>query len=629
MKTAGRTYRFRFTLAARLMLYFVVFGIAIGYLTFFFTSFINPIMMVQRASKHIIGRMEETAGASFGLVLEDMLTNPESRRDVDTYLGPLVNERDLLKTAAFYVYNPEAASWNGIDLLERGASGYYLPNPGIVRHLEDITGNEREHDSRPILKERDEITFLIDMTTEGDPKRYALGLTFFRKAFRTYIEENRTQFILFDIFVGLFSIILAKIFSKRITKPISRLSRKADRIAHGDLTQRFKIRRRDEIGSLAHSLNTMADEIEKRLEDTEKQLATMQTMNKIDKAVLSSTSRGDLLDRVMGFISGQFEHSRTILALRNEERGGFEITAFTPGTTKGILQSVPFLPDSSFSEDLRRRTAGAFQTSDPKDEIIRIYKDMTGHFNSVKTLLNVPIFQGGVHAGSIIMTRPGKAPYGDDEVSFVRMLSDQVGVALQSVREVENREALNLGILKALTKAIDAKSPWTAGHSERVARYAEDIGSALNINEEDLRELTISALLHDIGKIAVAESILNKPDKLTDTEFAAIKEHPRRGSDMLVDIPRYAHVLEGVEFHHERWDGSGYPDGKARDDIPFFARIIAVADVYDAITYDRPYRTGMSKPEARDFMQRGKETMFDADMVDVFLGILDSEAKNE
>jgi len=474
-----------------------------------------------------------------------------------------------------------------------------------------------------LLKQNDEIIFIIDITEERDVKRYALGLTFQRKAFITYIRENQTQFVIFDIFVGIFSIILAKLFSRRMTKPISRLTRKASRIAEGDLSQRFKIRRRDEIGSLAHSFNTMADEIQKRLGETEKQLATMKIMNKIDKAVLSSTSRTDLPDRVRGFISGQFEESRTILSLRNEAKGGYEITSFTPGTTKGILQAVPFLSDKELSEELRARARTVFQTSEAGDEIIRLYKDVTGHFNSVKTLLNVPIFQGGCHAGSILMSKPGRAPYGDDEVSFIRMLADQVGVALQSVREVENREALNPGILKALTKTIDAKSPWTAGHSERVARHAESIGSAMNMNEEDLRELTISALLHDIGKIGVAESILNKPGKLNDREFAAIREHPDRGANMLSDIPQYGHVLDGVQYHHERWDGSGYPEGIGKDRIPFFARIIAVADVYDAITYDMPYRTGMSSTEAHEFMSQGKESMFDPDITDIFLDTLE------
>lgn len=610
------------------MVAFIIFGLAIGYLTFFFTSFINPLVMLQKASQHILEHVELRKGQTLGATIEDLLRQTSTQETLADILTPLQQNRDLLSSLVFYVSDPGGSVWKAVDLTAGPGAESFVPDLGTSAALNSLVRPDQDRDTRPLIRQRDEVTLLMDITGDTDAGRYALGFTFRRMVFSSYLRENMTQFIIFAVFVGLFSLILARMFSRRISRPIIRLTKKAATIAEGDLTQRFKIRRRDELGSLANSLNLMADEIEKRMKETEKQLTTMRTMNKIDKAVLSSTSRNDLLDRVMGFISGQFAESNTILALRNEEKGGFEITSFTPGLTRGILRDLPLLSDNDFSDELKSRIPQVFQTSDPKDEVLRIYKDITGHYSSVKTLLNVPIFRGGVHTGSIIMTKPGRIPYGSDETAFIGMLADQVGVALQSVREVENREALNLGVLRALTKTIDAKSPWTAGHSERVAMHAESIGSAINMNEEDLRELAISALLHDVGKIGVAEDILNKPGRLTDGEFAAIREHPDRGAHILEDIPEYAHILEGVRFHHERWDGSGYPEKRSREDIPFFGRIIAVADVYDAVTYDRPYRSGMSINEAVEFMLKGKETMFDPDITDLFLTVLAREKKN-
>ncbi|NMC96746.1 MAG: HD-GYP domain-containing protein, partial [Deltaproteobacteria bacterium] len=184
-------------------------------------------------------------------------------------------------------------------------------------------------------------------------------------------------------------------------------------------------------------------------------------------------------------------------------------------------------------------------------------------------------------------------------------------------------ENIFIGILIALTRAIDAKSPWTAGHSERVTKFAEAIGHNLHFNEDEMRALTISAILHDIGKIAVPEQILDKPGKLTDEEFAVVKKHPQAGADIISSIPSYESILEGIVHHHERWDGKGYPKGLHEKDIPLIARIICIADVYDALTEDRPYRRAWSRTEVRQFFEEQKGKMFDAELVDVFLTLPD------
>ena len=203
--------------------------------------------------------------------------------------------------------------------------------------------------------------------------------------------------------------------------------------------------------------------------------------------------------------------------------------------------------------------------------------------------------------------------------------NDEIGVLAQSLNSMashiiagtKEREDLLIGILVALTRAIDAKSKWTAGHSERVTHYVEEIGHILQFDEEQMSILSISAILHDIGKIAVPEKILDKPGKLTEEEFDEVKKHPRAGTNIISSIPSYESIISGILYHHERWDGTGYPDGLKGEDIPLNARIICVADVYDALEADRPYRKAWSKEQALSFFEEQKEKMFDPELVDI------------
>ena len=156
----------------------------------------------------------------------------------------------------------------------------------------------------------------------------------------------------------------------------------------------------------------------------------------------------------------------------------------------------------------------------------------------------------------------------------------------------ENRD-LFLGSIRMLAAAIDEKDPYTRGHSGRVAKYSMIIGEYLALNAEDLDRLRISALLHDVGKIGVDDRVLKKPGKLDDEEFAIMKQHPVKGANIMRPVAQLKEMLPGIELHHERMDGQGYPYGLPGDQIPMMARIIAVADTFDAMTTNRPYQSAM------------------------------------
>jgi PAS domain S-box-containing protein/putative nucleotidyltransferase with HDIG domain len=178
------------------------------------------------------------------------------------------------------------------------------------------------------------------------------------------------------------------------------------------------------------------------------------------------------------------------------------------------------------------------------------------------------------------------------------------------------------GLIHSFVNAIDAKSPWTKGHSERVTRYSLSIARALGIKGKDIDLLRIAALLHDVGKIGTYDMILEKPGKLTDEEFALIRMHPVRGEEILKPINHLSELLPIVRHHHERLDGRGYPDGLKNNEIPFLSKIICIADSFDAMTADRPYRSSPSREYAISELQRCRGTQFEPQAVDAFLHVL-------
>lgn len=191
------------------------------------------------------------------------------------------------------------------------------------------------------------------------------------------------------------------------------------------------------------------------------------------------------------------------------------------------------------------------------------------------------------------------------------------------LQERDERNALLLdSYFSTLAAALDARDPYTAGHSVRVARYAVEIGRRATLSAPSLQDLRKCALLHDIGKIGISDNILQKDGRLTDEEFDRMKEHPALGEAILREVQpadAMAPLLPGVRSHHERYDGKGYPDGTVGEDTPLFGRIIAVADAFDAMTSDRPYRKGMPIAKALSILSDGRGTQWDPVFAELFI----------
>ena len=199
-----------------------------------------------------------------------------------------------------------------------------------------------------------------------------------------------------------------------------------------------------------------------------------------------------------------------------------------------------------------------------------------------------------------------------------KRVSEVTRAQADKVRYVEEIADLHMNTIESLAIAIDAKDQTTHGHVRRTQIYATEMGKLLKVKDQELRALVAGALLHDIGKLAVPEYILNKPGKLTEAEFAKMKIHPTVGGDILKRVNFPYPVEDIVRYHHEKWDGSGYPKGLKAEQIPLVARIISVVDFYDATRCDRPYRKGMKREDSLSLLQKMSASSFDPKVVDLF-----------
>jgi PAS domain S-box-containing protein len=236
--------------------------------------------------------------------------------------------------------------------------------------------------------------------------------------------------------------------------------------------------------------------------------------------------------------------------------------------------------------------------------------------------LAVPLKLGDRVIGIINIESYQKNKFDDDDVRILNLIANQAAIAIENSRLYESLEESYLDTIKALVSAMEAKDHYTRGHSERVRKYAMKIAKALKLNKMQIKELSHAGYLHDIGKIGITDYLLGKIEPLTKDEYETIKKHPDIGHSILKDIKSLAATCEIIRCEHERYDGNGYPNGLKKTSIPLGARIVAVADAYDAMTTDRPYRKAIPKKQAINRLRQNAGSQFDPKIVKAFLTTL-------
>jgi diguanylate cyclase (GGDEF)-like protein len=237
--------------------------------------------------------------------------------------------------------------------------------------------------------------------------------------------------------------------------------------------------------------------------------------------------------------------------------------------------------------------------------------------------LCTPVWVAGNLWGAINVEEVEPGAFDEDDARLLQTVADQLGSALRSALLYERLDRAYLGTAEALATALEAKDSYTAQHAHSIVQWAEAVGRSLGMDNEELRDLRYGAIFHDIGKIAVPEAILNKRGPLDDAERELVERHTLVGEQILAPIDFLEGVRPLVRHEHERWDGTGYPDGLRGEQIPLGSRIVFVCDAFHAMTSDRPYRAAMTETAARAELLAGAETQFDPRVVQAFLNVLD------
>jgi HD-GYP domain-containing protein (c-di-GMP phosphodiesterase class II) len=252
--------------------------------------------------------------------------------------------------------------------------------------------------------------------------------------------------------------------------------------------------------------------------------------------------------------------------------------------------------------------------------------DKTPETLDVRSELVVPLWVDGALWGAINLEELVPGAFDEDDVRLLVTVADQVGAALRSARLYERLERAYLGTAEALAAALEAKDAYTADHARSIVDLAEHVGRLLGVEGGALRDLRFAAALHDIGKLAIPEAILNKPGPLEPHERKEMERHTIVGEQILAPVEFLADVAVIVRHEHERWDGGGYPDGLAGEAIPLASRIILACDAYHAMVSDRPYRTALSHPAAVEQLLAGAGTQFDARVIQALVHVLGRQA---
>lgn len=419
------------------------------------------------------------------------------------------------------------------------------------------------------------------------------------------VDAFRRTFALSIVTVVGLVVLLTSVQVRRSLQPLDELQRGMQRLRRRDFSGTVSVSSGDEFEDLAQTFNRMAGEIDE-------QFRTITAGSAIDQTALISRRGEDVAataaarlraalqcERVDVYVAGERPSDawRCIRAVEGAVQIGREVWPPTAELERLRLGSRLWLRDDGAGFAWMQNgsgdpSAGAVLTLVSHGELVGL----------------VALYTSGVPS--------------ETQVRVARQLGDQLSVGLANSRLITRLNGLSYGAVAALARTVDANSHWTAGHSERVTAMSLRMGRRLQLPEGELDTLRRGGLLHDIGKIGVPSAVLDFAGPLDGPGLAIIRAHPGLGTKILSPIAAFADAIPIVLYHHERVDGMGYPEGLKGGEIPFPARLLAVADVYDALVSDRPYRPGWSTTLAIDTIRGLSGTHFDAAMVDAFLGVI-------
>lgn len=347
-----------------------------------------------------------------------------------------------------------------------------------------------------------------------------------------------------------------------------------------------------------------------QLIDLQKRLAAIYNANQI---ISSENDLNKLFERVMEQIFVLIPAHNGVIILKDEETGE-PVTVFVK-TGSGNREVV--ISSKIVSRALEKCEA-LISMNAAKDE--RFDGGMSIAAHNIASVMCAPlIHQQDVLGVVYVDTRGAKSAFVQGDLDLLVALAGPAAIAIRNAQYMRKLERSYHDTIVALSNSVEARDHYTVGHTWRVTNFALQMAKAMGWTDEQLKTCEIGGVLHDVGKIAIEDSILCNPGRLTDEEFAKMKVHPEKGARMMQDIPFLKSVIPYCLYHHERYDGRGYPFQISGDKIPIEGRLIAVADTFDAMTSNRPYRKGLEPELAIEELEKGKGTQFDPECVDALV----------
>jgi len=367
-------------------------------------------------------------------------------------------------------------------------------------------------------------------------------------------------------------------------------------------------------------LKAAEEEVKKHVEDLESLLTFLLGIHEFGMA----TSGIVEIDRLAKLIvTGGTRLLRTeigSLMLINKEKNILEIVA-----AKGLPEEVVKNTRIRIGEGVAGKVAedGEAILCENIETDARFSRQSNERYTS-KSFVSVPLkVQNRVRGVLNINNKESGQKFDEKDLWLLTILADQAAMTIENAELYKHMQDTYLGTIQTLARAIDAKDPYTKGHSDRVTHYAVKVAREMKLSESEVRNIEYASLIHDIGKIGIQEAILSKRGKLSDTEYEILKMHPLIGESIITPVKFLNGIAPLILYHHERFDGKGYLEGLSGEKIPLGARIISVADAFDAMTSDRPYRKGFTEEDARRELEKESGRRFDPEVVKAFLNLLD------
>ncbi|MFZ5568769.1 MAG: HD domain-containing phosphohydrolase [Thermodesulfobacteriota bacterium] len=345
----------------------------------------------------------------------------------------------------------------------------------------------------------------------------------------------------------------------------------------------------------------------------------LNVLNRIMNDVAAVSRSADVYKRIVE-MTVELTHAdiSRFYVINDAEQRPFEVAAFRRDSATGESggEGLDAIKDEAFQQLIMEAVSDELPLLISNNQGTRGLSPRTASLMVVPMKIQEKVF--GVLTAKVVS---GGKRFSDKELYYLSFMTQRAAYAIENLALYEHINSGLITTLNAFVKAIEARDPYTEQHSNRVTEVAVKIGKAIGCSEEEIDILNIAGPLHDIGKIGIRDDILLKPGRLTEQEFEKIKEHPDIGAGIIGQLGMWDEHQGIIRHHHERYDGSGYPDGLKADEIPFLARILSVADAYDAMASDRAYRKKMPVEKVLAILKEGAGSQFDPRCVDVFLRI--------